>query len=139
TQGWPADERDKQRLIAIASQKLGIEAPETRWRLAGPAPMLMLEQSQPPPGLVEYDDVVQAVERAAAHELVIGIGKRDAVVKASLKTDSPHLAINTGTGGGKSNLAAFWLVQRLPRGDIAMVLDSKWFSHPWLFKDAEGN
>ena len=37
-----------------------------------------------------------------------------------------------GSGGGKSNLAAFMLMQELRRGAIALVLDAKWISHPWL-------
>ena len=42
-----------------------------------------------------------------------------------------------GTGGGKSNTAAFWLVQELMRGACALILDAKWFSHPWTFKDMD--
>ena len=137
-QGWPADEKDKQRLVAVTSAKLGIEAPETSWRLAGPAPLLTLTQSEPPPGHVSYQEIAKAVETAASNEIVVGIGKKGAVVNASLSLDSPHFAINMGTGGGKSNLAAFWLMQWLRRGALAMVLDSKWFSHPWLFKDGDG-
>jgi hypothetical protein len=62
----------------------------------------------------------------------MGIGKRGAIVKASLASDSPHIGISMGSGGGKSNLAAFMLLQELRRGAIALVLDSKWISHPWL-------
>lgn len=136
--GWPADVKDKQRLVAIAAAKLGIEAPEPEWRSAGPKPLLTLTHSESLPELVEYDEVAAAVERAGPHELVSGLGKKGSVVKASLATDSPHAAINMGTGAGKSSLVAFWLMQELRRGSIAMVLDSKWFSHPWLYKDEEG-
>lgn len=136
--GWPADPRDQERLVAITAAKLGIEAPEVTRRAAGPRPVLMLARSQPPPSRVRYEDLADAVERADANELVVGIGKKDTIVKASLSLDSPHFGINMGSGGGKSNLAAFWVMQELRRGAIAMVLDSKYFSHPWLIKDAEG-
>lgn len=136
--GWPADQGDKQRLVAIASAKLGIEAPEASWRLAGPDPLLTITQSEPPPRLIGYADVADAVERADSNELICGIGKKGALVKASLSLDSPHFGVNMGSGAGKSNLAAFWLVQELRRGAIAMVLDAKYFSHPWLIKDAAG-
>lgn len=136
--GWPADAKDKGRLVAIASAKLGIEAPEPAWRSAGPKPQLCLTHSQPPPALVEYGDVADAVDRAGRDEIVVGLGKKGTVVRASLATDSPHAAVNMGTGAGKSSLVAFWLMQELRRGAIAMVLDSKWFSHPWLFKDENG-
>lgn len=138
TQGWPADPKDEQRLVSIAAAKTGIESPEPSWRRAGPAPMVVIRQSEPPPPLVRYGDVADAVGRAGPDELVVGTGKKGSLVKASLATDSPHLAINMGTGGGKSTLAAFLLMQELRRGAIAMVLDSKWWSHAWLYKDAEG-
>ena len=149
-QGWQADPREEQRLVAIAAAMAAIEAPEPSWRKAGPAPQVIIRHSEPAPGKYEYGDgelgelLAQAVEQARPDELVVGLGKpergtdRPKVVKASLATDSPHLAINMGTGGGKSNLAAFWVMQELRRGAVVMVLDNKWWSHAWLYKDAEG-
>ena len=62
---------------------------------------------------------------------MFGIGKRDALVKASY-CDSPHVAIPGGSGGGKSNLAAFLLLQEMMRGSLIFNLDPKWISHLWL-------
>ena len=137
--GWPADAKDRERLAANAATIFGIEAPDTsgsKW--AGPEPILMLARSEPPPSLVKWEQVADAVEAAHSNELICGIGKKDQVTKASLSLDSPHFGINAGSGGGKSNLTAFWLMQQLHRGAIAMVLDAKWFSHPWLIKDDDG-
>jgi hypothetical protein len=53
--------------------------------------------------------------------------------------DSPHFGISMGSGAGKSTLVAFWVMQELRRGAIAMVLDPKSISLPWLIKDADGN
>jgi len=148
--GWPADPKDEQRLVAIAAAKTGIEAPEPSWRKAGPAPQVIIRHGQPPPGKYGYgkgdlgEMLADAVALASPDDLIVGLGKPDAdggkppVVKASLATDSPHLAINMGTGGGKSNLAALWVMQELRRGSVVMVLDSKWWSHAWLYKDPEG-
>ena len=138
-QGFPADAKDRDRMVAIASTALGIEAPDTsgsKW--SGPSPVLVLAQSEPPPSRVAWEDVAEAVEAAHVNELVCGIGKKGVVTKASLSLDSPHFGINMGSGGGKSNLAAFWLMQQLHNGAIAMVLDAKWNSHPWLIKDDDG-
>ena len=138
-QGWPADEKEREWLVKTTATKLGFESPDTSGsKLAGPAPFLKLVRSEPPPGLVRYEDVAGLVDRAHANELVTGLGKKRTPVMASLSLDSPHFGIAMGTGGGKSNLAAFWLVQELRRGAIAMVLDAKWFSHPWLIKDSDG-
>ena len=136
--GWPADAKDEGHLVAIAAAKLAIEAPEPSWRRAGQSPQLVLSQSQPPPAEVLYEHVADAVELARPDQFVCGIGKKNIVVKASLTGDSPHLAINMGSGGGKSALAGFWLMQALRRGAVGMVLDSKWHSIPWAFKDEDG-
>jgi hypothetical protein len=66
-----------------------------------------------------------------------GIGKKRAEVFVSTKLDSPHFGEAMGTGAGKSNAAAFWLIQELMRGSVALVLDAKWISHPWTFKDMD--
>ena len=62
---------------------------------------------------------------------MFGIGKHDAIVTAKY-SDSPHLAIPGGSGGGKSNLAAFLLLQEMLRGSLIFNLDPKWISHLWL-------
>lgn len=139
-QGWPADAKQRQQLTERASAKLAIESPDTSGSVfAGPAPVLMLCRSEPPPGLITWEDVAEAVEKAHANDLIVGLGKKRALGKASLSLDSPHFGINMGSGGGKSNLSAFWLAQEGRRGAIIMILDAKWFSHPWAYKDDDGN
>lgn len=139
-QGWPADPRDEQRLVAIAAAKLGIESPQPSWRRAGPAPLLTLTHSPPPPGHVKMADLLGELASCRDNELLIGVGKNDTMVKASLHTDSPHIAISMGTGAGKSNLAGWLLFQMLLRGGIGMVLDAKRrLSYPWILKDADRN
>ena len=136
--GFPADEKDKQRLVSIASQKLGIEAAEPTWRLAGPTPLLTLRHSPPPPGHVTMAYLLPELASCKDDELLIGIGKNDEVIKASLGTDSPHIAISMGTGAGKSNLAGWILLQMLLRDGIGLVLDAKRrLSYPWILKDGE--
>jgi hypothetical protein len=129
--GWPAEGTDKARLVAIASAKLGIEAPEATWRLAGPQPQLVLSQSEPPPARVTLESVRAAIDAARPDDLVWGTGKQAAVVKTSLSGDSPHLGLSMGSGAGKSVTARGLLAQRLYRGDIGLILDYKMISHQW--------
>ncbi len=137
-QGWPADEKDKQRLIAVTSAKLGIEAAEPSWRLAGPKPQLILAHSEPPPPHVAFADLLDDMARCREDELLLGVGKKSGLIKASLSTDSPHIAISMGTGAGKSNLAGWLLLQILLRGGIGLVLDAKrGLSYPWILKDGD--
>lgn len=133
--GLPDDftgsDRTREGVTRAVIAKLAIEAPDTSWRLHGKNPQVTFTQSEPPPSRVSWDDVAAAVHAATAKELVFGLGKRDVVVKAAY-SDSPHLAIPGGSGGGKSNLAAFLLLQEMMRGSLIFNLDPKWTSHLWL-------
>lgn len=117
--------------------KLAIEAPEATYKLHGRKPYVVFVQADPPPGFVSWDDVAAIIRNLGPDDLLTGIGKRGKPVSVSLKLDSPHFGISMGTGGGKSTLAAFWLVQELMRGSIVLILDAKRFSHPWAFKDMD--
>ena len=135
-QGYPGDAKDKQWLVGAASAKLGIEAAEPSWRLAGPAPLLTLTQSAPPPGHVKAADLLPELARCRDGEVVLGVGKNGELVKVKLDTESPHLAISMGTGAGKSNLAGWLMLQLMLQGAICLVLDAKLgMSYPWLMKD----
>jgi len=129
--GWPADEKDKQRLVAIASAKLAIEAPQATWRNAGPSPQLILAQSEPPPVRVSLESVRPAIDSARPDDLVWGAGKQGRTVTTSLSGDSPHCGLSMGSGAGKSVTARGLLAQRLYRGDIGLILDYKMISHQW--------
>jgi hypothetical protein len=134
--GTDRDKEDIER--AVTSRLPELEAPDFDWyRLDGMRPRVVVTHSEPPPSLVTWNQIAPKVDAKAAHELVTGIGKHNEVIKVSVETDSPHFGISMGTGAGKSNLAAFWLVQRLRQGDIALILDAKHFSHPWAFKDMD--
>ena len=119
------------------TSKLALEAPECSPKLSGRRPRVKYTLTLPPPGRLIWDDLAAEIASAKLDELVVGVGRRDQIVKVSLELDSPHFGIISGTGGGKSNLAAFWMIQRLRRGDIALFLDAKRFSHPWAFKDMD--
>ena len=46
-------------------------------------------------------------------------------------TDSPHVGLNMGSGGGKTNTSSFGALQFLHRGDIVAIIDAKLISYPW--------
>jgi hypothetical protein len=129
--GWPADDKDKQRLVAIITAKTGIESPDASWRLAGPKPQLALTAAQPPPARVTLADIREAIDRAKADEVVWGLGRSAAVVKTSLSGDSPHGGLSMGSGAGKSIAARSFLAQMLYKGCLGIVLDYKMISHQW--------
>lgn len=132
---WPHDTEigpaEESHALYAVTKRLALEAPEPKWQLLGRVRTVSFIPSEPPPRRVTWEDVEAAVKGAAANELVLGLGKKDAVVKASY-SESPHVAIPGGSGGGKSNLAAFLLLQEMMRGSLIFNLDPKWISHLWL-------
>ena len=134
--GWPSDTKDEAKLAAIVGAKAAIESPKVTWRRDGPVPLLVLRHSPPPPGHVTMERLLPELPKLKAHELLLGVGKNEELVKASLATDSPHIAITAGTGGTKSNLGGWLLFQMLILGAIGVALDAKRrLSYPWILKD----
>jgi hypothetical protein len=128
---FTGSEREREAITRAVTAKLSLDAPDPKWELHARRPQITFTQSEPPPFPVSWENVAAAVQRAAPKELVFGLGKRGVVSKASYG-DSPHLCIPGGSGGGKSNLAAFLLLQELMRGTLIINLDPKWISHLWL-------
>jgi hypothetical protein len=133
---WPPNTQiepeDQKAVLQAVTTRLAIEAPDPAWRVKGRERYVRFTQSEPPPSYVRWEGAIEAaVKRAALDELVFGIGKRDAVNSAKYG-QSPHLQIPGDSGGGKSNLAAFLLIQEMLRGSLIFNLDPKWISHLWL-------
>ena len=134
--GWPSDAKDEQKLAAIVGAKAAIESPKVTWRRDGPVPLLVLRHSPPPPDYVTMERLLPELKSLKWHELLLGVGKNEELVTASMATDSPHIAITAGTGGTKSNLGGWLLFQMLLRGAIGLALDAKRrLSYPWILKD----
>jgi hypothetical protein len=136
--GWPADEKDKQRLVSIIVAKTGIENPDPRWHLAGPKPMLELTSAEPPPPRVTLATVastgrtvLEEIQRAGADVVVWGLGKALAVVDTSMSGDSPHGGLSMASGAGKSVQARGYAAQMLYKGCLVIILDYKMISHQW--------
>lgn len=131
-QGFPADEKDKQRLISIATTKLGIENPKPEWKLAGPKPVLMIAPGVPSPGVVRFPEVREAIEASRANEIVLGRGQGGVTITASQTLDSPHWGVSAESGAGKSVTCRAIIAQHLHKGGIVAIVDApKRFSHQW--------
>lgn len=132
---WPPDteirEPEKQLALEAVTTRLPIEAPDPKWELKGRSRIVTFTPSEPPPFPVSWEDVAPAVGRAAANELVFGVGKKATVTTATY-SESPHLCAPGGSGGGKSNLIAFLLLQEMMRGSLIINLDPKWISQLWV-------
>lgn len=122
---------DQSHVLYAVTTRLALEAPEAAWQLKGRMRSVTFTPSEPPPVRVSWEDLAAAVKGAAGNELVLGMGKKDAVTTAAY-SESPHIALPGASGGGKSNLAAFLLLQEMMRGSLVFNLDPKWISHLWL-------
>jgi hypothetical protein len=125
------DADDQKQVLSAVTTRLAIEAPDATWSLKGRTRSVRFTQSEPPPFPVSWDDMEAIVSKLGPKELAFGLGKRRMPVKRSY-SESPHLIIAGGSGGGKSNEAAFLLLQELHRGSLVFNLDPKWISHLWL-------
>jgi len=129
--GFNDTEPQRERLLARASEALGMEEPEHTWMLEGKHQKLMLEASAPPPDFVNLGHILKAIKEAQIDELVLGLGKKSLPVSISLHLDSPHVGASMGAGAGKSTLARFIAAQAMRNGAIVVFLDIKRISHVW--------
>lgn len=129
--GWGGDDKEQQRLVAILTAKLGMESPEHSFHLAGPKPTLELTVAKPPPPAVSLAQLMPYIDAARADEVICGLGVQAAAVGIDLDSDSPHIGITMGSGGGKSVTSRLILAQLLYKGCVGLVLDAKRISHAW--------
>ena len=130
--GFTASDRDKEAVTRTVTAKLGIEAPEPDWsKLHGREPKITFRKSVPPPARVTSRDILPAVEAAAEHEVIMGIGKKDQVIDLSLDSEVPHVGFCMTTGDGKSAAAMNMAAQLLHHGGLVVFLDYKLMSHMW--------
>jgi hypothetical protein len=126
--GSPREREAVERVVAV---KVAPEM-EPDWEsLRGAKPLVTFTKSEPPPPKVASRHILPAIEAAAEHVVILGIGKKDQVIDVSLDTESPHLGFCMTTGDGKSAAAANASVQILYHGGLVIMLDYKLMSHMW--------
>ena len=121
----------KQLITHIVTARLGIEAPDADLQLEGRKLQAVFTRSEPPPAKVRPRDIRAAIDAAAEHEVILGLGKKREVIKVSLDTETPHIGLCMGTGDGKSTAAMNFAVQILYHGGLVVFLDYKLMSHMW--------
>lgn len=87
------------------------------------------------PDILLYGDARSNILTADESFVVLGVDGKGEAVGVDLDTESPHVLINAGTGGGKSVIARSILAQQVRKGSLGVILDIKRHSHKW----AHGN
>jgi hypothetical protein len=128
-----SDDKDKKLVLQVTAAKLNIPLTELdpAWKLYGKQPRVTITLIQPPPGYVGFGDIREHADAAAAHEIVLGLGRKDVPITVSVDNDSPHLGLSAGSGDGKSVTARNVGAQLAHHGAIIACLDAKLTSQHW--------
>jgi hypothetical protein len=76
-------------------------------------------------------EVRRMLEESTPSEPVIGLTRGRKPVKVNLDTESPHVLLSAGTGGGKSSTIRTIAAQLMFHGADVTVIDVKRHSHRW--------
>lgn len=133
---WPARAElassDGPRILEAVTARLAIEAPEEdQANFKGRNRTVRYTRSAPPPSKVTLRDLRAAIEGTGPDEIAVGLGRRNSVVPIDLHSDSPHVALSIGSGGGKTIAARFLAIQVLRKGGLVVVLNAKRSGYNW--------
>lgn len=125
-------EGDRSKVTAIIKDTVGMaDDAAVTWNLKDNNSYVEIKSAVPPPDRVSLADIVPAIEKSNQDSVVLGLGRGNEVVSASIAEDSPHFGLSIAAGGGKSQLARLAAAQILHNGGIVMILDIKRLSHTW--------
>lgn len=127
---WADHSEARRDIEQVVASKLGIGDLDSEFRTVG-HPVAIFRRAPRPPDRVSFADVQAVVTGSPEHSPLIGLGERDAPVRVELDSESPHVLVSAGTGGGKSALLRLLLAQGLHNGGVGLVLDVKRISHAW--------
>lgn len=125
-------EAAKNKISSIIRDSVGMaEDSLITWGLKDNDSYVEVKTASPPPNEVKLADVLPAIKTKNHDEIVLGIGRGNEIIKASLAEDSPHFGLSIAGGGGKSQLARLAAAEVANGGGIALILDVKRLSHAW--------
>lgn len=128
---WEGDAASVRRLGAIVAKRLGGDWDVTHHASAWP-PYVEFMPSPEPPRAVSFAEIIAKIERARDSEIIIGMGTHGRTVSIDLDSESPHVALSMGTGGGKSSLLRLIVIQLIRKGcERIDIIDPKRVSHSW--------
>ena len=102
------------------------------WSLDTSPKFVALCHAPKPPERVTLAEFVKHIDDCPDHRLAIGIGTSGQLIAIDLDSESPHVALSMGTGGGKSDTVALIIAQLVRKGcERIDVIDPKRVSHNW--------
>jgi hypothetical protein len=128
---WEARPQEVKRLTQLVERRLGGQW-DSVTRLSAFPPVIEFVRSPSPPASLAFDEMRDALDRGKPSEIIIGKGTHNSVVGIDLDSESPHIAISMGTGGGKTTLLMLIVAYLMHHGTERVdIIDPKQVSHNW--------
>ena len=131
-EAFTGDATLRREIERIICDKLGLSDVVVHWRVAGREPYLTMQIAPRPPKKLTWSDARELMESAPESAPIIGVGPRGVPVSVDLDSESPHVLISAGSGGGKSVITRTIVSQLMRHGAQVIVLDRKRHSQRWL-------
>lgn len=133
---WEGNPMQQRAITGVFERKLGGDW-AADWHLhhdeKQPGPRFLLMRHAPqPPARVTFAEFQRMMEQAAENILRLGYGTGGALADIDLDSESPHVAISMGTGGGKTDTIAGVIAALVRKGcERIDIIDPKRVSHNW--------
>lgn len=134
-EGFAATAEHRRVIPPIVSARLGGEW-DGEFKMQNRHPILLMTRAPAPPDFVRIDDIRAEMLSAPEYAPILGIGTHDQIHSVNLQTDSPHIALSMGTGGGKSTTVRGLSMQFVRNGSTVDIIDiaKMGVSHLWAKK-----
>jgi hypothetical protein len=126
-----ADKQVQTRLERSVSAKLGIRDISSSWQTEGSSPRVLLSSPPSPPTLISFSDVEHFLHAQGEWDFLYGMTGSGESFSISVTGDTPHGAVSSGSGGGKSELLKGITAQAGHKGWFTVILDWKEESQQW--------
>lgn len=130
-QSWEARPQMIRQLNDLVERRLGGDWDAIPHLHAYP-PYIEFAPSPAPPKALTFADMKAVMDAGRENEIIVGKGTHDKVITIDLDSESPHVAISMGTGGGKSSLLRVIVAYLIHHGvERIDIIDPKRVSHNW--------
>jgi hypothetical protein len=131
-QEFPATAEQRKMIPSIVAARLGGEW-DSEFSMKGKDPRLIMRPAPQPPDSIRLVQLAEAMANAPEHAPILGVGTHNKLISADLNSDSPHIALSMGSGGGKSTAVRALAIQLLRNGAEVEIVDiaKRGVSHLW--------
>lgn len=131
-QEFAATAEQKKVIPSIVASRLGGEW-DSEFNMRGKDPRLIMRPAPQPPDVIRLSHVADAMANAPEHAPILGVGSHSKLISADLNSDSPHIALSMGSGGGKSTAVRALVIQLIRNGAEVEIIDiaKRGVSHLW--------